>query len=105
MFGLAVTLPGLIHRRGAGQEALDVLLRERSLTPDQRDWVDFYLSHEGQAARERGAQAMVKVPPMDEQTRATTMQILRVVHGGGFDPGGGSDAAALFHAIWSSSAP
>lgn len=96
VFGLAVTLPGLIYRRGAGQEALDVLLRERSLTPDQRSWVDFHLKQQGQDARERGAQAMVKVPPMDEQTRATTMQILRVVHAGGFDPGGGSDAAALF---------
>src|SRR5215207_1147136 len=28
VFGLAVTLPGLIYRRGAGQEALDVLLSE-----------------------------------------------------------------------------
>ena len=88
VFGLAVTLPRLIHRRGAGQEALDVLLSERSLTPDQRDWVDIYL--------ERSAQALVEVPPMDEQTRATTMQILRAVHAGEFDPGGGSDAAALF---------
>jgi hypothetical protein len=96
VFGLAVTLPRLIHRRGAGQEALDVLLSERSLTPDQRDWVDIYLERSAQAARERGAQALVEVPPMDEQTRATTMQILRAVHAGEFDPGGGSDAAALF---------
>ena len=55
VFGLAVTLPRLIHRRGAGQEALDVLLSERSLTPDQRDWVDIYLERSAQAARERGA--------------------------------------------------
>jgi hypothetical protein len=95
VFGLAVTLPGLIYRRGAGQKALAILLSERSLTSSQRDWVDLYLKRQEQAARERGGQALVEVPPMDEQTRAATMDILRVVHAGGFDPGGGSDTASL----------
>jgi hypothetical protein len=95
VFGLAVTLPGLIYRRGAGQEALDFLLSERSVTSDQRVWVDIYLKQQVQAAWERGAEALVKVPLMDEQTRATTMYLLRVVHAGGFDPGGGSATAAL----------
>ena len=99
VFGLAVTLPGLIHRRGAGQEALGVLLSERSLTSDQRVWVDVYLKQQAQAARERGAQALVEVTPMDEQTRATTMHLLGVVHAGGFDPGGGSDAVALLRQL------
>lgn len=96
VFGLAVTLPGLIHRRGAGREALDVLLSERSLTPDQRNWVDLHRQRQVQAASERGGRGLVEVPPMDEQSRATTMQILRVVHAGGFDPGGGGAPAALF---------
>jgi hypothetical protein len=95
VLGLAVTLPGLIYRRGVGQEALDVLLSERSLPPEQRDWVDFHLKHQAQAARDRSGQALVEVQPMDEQTRATTLQMLREVHAGEFDPGGRSSAATL----------
>lgn len=90
VFGLAITLPGLIHRRGAGREALDVLLSERPLDATRLDFVDMHM----EGARERLVR--VEVPPMDEPTRAATMHVLRVVHHGGFDPGGGSDAAALF---------
>lgn len=96
VFGLALTLPGLIHRRGVGTEALDMLLRERPLTASQRDWVRLRLESQQSAARERGAQARIEVPAMDDESRAAAMRVLDVLYAGGFDPDGGSDPAALF---------
>jgi hypothetical protein len=96
VFGLALTLPGLIYRRGAGTQALDLLLRERPLTASQRDWVRQRLEAEQSAAGERGAQARSEVPAMDDESRAAAMRVLDVLYAGGFDPDGGSDPADLF---------